>query len=81
MKNDFEFPPSNCFAIKLITVFECFISSNLKIRKKTLNSFLKGNSMIAKLIVVEIILKVRWIKTIPIYHLILYSALSFFLHI
>lgn len=72
LKNYYEVSSSNSSAMKLIAIFECFVSSNFKIREKTLDSFFKTYSMSIKLVFFKIILEVFWTKAIPIYHEILY---------
>jgi hypothetical protein len=53
---------------KLIAVGIRFVPSDFKVRKKTFNRFLKGNSVGRKLIILKVILKIRWIEAAPVDH-------------
>jgi len=58
LENDLEFSSAERAADQLVTVTILLVSSNLEVREKALDGFLKSDSMLEQLVAFEIVFEV-----------------------
>jgi hypothetical protein len=78
LENDLEFSSAERAADQLVTVTILLVSSNLEVREKALDGFVKSDSMFEKLVAFEIVFEVRRGESVPVNHALFYrySALA-----
>ena len=68
LENDLQPSATRAHADELVPVLESFVPADFILREETLDCFLESNTMIGKLVTLKIILKVRRLEKMPIYH-------------
>ena len=75
LENQFELSPAQGIADQLKAIAKFLVSPNFKIRKKALDGFFESDSMLRKLVSLEIIFEIFRRESAPIDHTPLYYAL------
>ena len=69
--DNLESAATSCFSSQLVAIFELLVPAHLEIREKAVDSLLERYTMNSKLILPEVVFKVRWCKAMPVDHRIL----------
>jgi hypothetical protein len=67
-KDYLESPTSDRFSDQLKAIAKFFVTMDLKIAKEAFDCVVKSYAMLAQLIRIEVVLKIRWRELVPLDH-------------